>query len=332
MDCITIGSGSYGTVFSPPIINTEVENNNSMTVHNKDLVGKVLLTNCKRDILQEWEASKYLCEIDPQHKYFIYPISTVNLSVQEYNKYAKKPLKSINKSKQLTQFIMVNGGNSIRSIAKQTFLSFSSIVDCILDVAQCIKVLQNNKFIHQDIHLGNIVKKDGIHRLIDFGLMISSSQYYTPFNILLNEEYAISPPEYRLLQENKQNNSNIKFEQELLAKYVGINTEDLNDIFKNKYFIMSYNYLVSSLKDKDPCSYLEKVESYNKADVYSLGVCLIEMLSYLDNDSVPLSVAPQLSFLIVRMLMPHPENRIDIDTLIFKFTTIKNMLTNKNIC
>lgn len=326
MECNTIGSGSYGTVFSPPIMNNVTADSRNTT----DLVGKVIITDCKSDITQEWEASEYLQQIDPQHKYFIYPTKKVQLTVQEYNKHSKNPLKCLSQSKKLTQFIMIDGGRSMRSIAKQASLSFDSIVDCILDVAKCIKVLQSNDYIHQDIHPGNIVRKNGKHKLIDFGLMTSSNQYYSPFNILLNEEYAISPPEYRLLQANKQDHKNIKFEQELLAKYVGISYKDLNDIFNNKYFILSYNYLVSSLKNKDPYEYLQKVKSYNKADIYSLGVSLIEMLSYLDDQSVPTVVAPQLSFLIVRMLMPHPENRIDIDTLIFKFTTIKNTLTIKN--
>jgi serine/threonine protein kinase len=326
MEYTTVGSGSYGIVFSPPINNSSLE----MSNNKDDLVGKVLLTDDEIEIAQEWEASEYLQEIDPQHKYFVYPIKKVHLEAQDLIKHAKKPLKSINPSMKVTQFIMVNGGPSMRSIARQKCLSFDNIIDCILQSAQCIKVLQNNNFIHQDIHLGNIVNKDGKHRLIDFGLMITSSQYYTPFNALLNEEYAISPPEYRLLQTDKQNNSNINFEQELLAKYIGIQTEGLNDVFKNRYFIMSYNYLVRSLKNNDPFSYLKKIKSYNKADIYSLGVCLIEMLSYLDDKSVPSEFVPQLSSLIVRMLMPHPENRIDIDVLIFKLTTISNVLKIKN--
>lgn len=323
MDCITtIGSGSYGTVFAPPI---------NMNNNTDNFVGKVLLTDNHRDITQEWDASECLREIDPDNKYFIYPLQKTQLSIQEYNKYAKKQLKYIEPSKQLTQFIMKNGGQSIRCIAKKTNLSFTSIVQCVLEIAQCIKLLQKNKLIHQDIHPGNIVRKDGRHRLIDFGMMITSSEYYTSFNMLLNEEYAISPPEYRLLQYDRQKKNNIKYEQNLLAKYVGINNEDLNDIFHNRYFIMSYNYLVNSLKDcEDPCSYLKQKKSYNKADVYSLGVCLIEMLSYLDEQGVPPEVGPQLSFLIVRMLMPHPENRIDIDTMIEKFTTINNIINNKN--
>lgn len=323
MDCIRpIGSGSYGTVFAPPI--------NMVNNKTDDFVGKVLLTDNHHDIAQEWDAGEYLRDIDPENKYFIYPLAKTKLTIQEYNKYAKKQLNYINPSKQLTQFIMKNGGQSIRSIARQTNLSFRSIVQCVLEIAQCIKVLQKNKLIHQDIHPGNIVQKDGKHRLIDFGMMITSSEYYTPFNMLLNEEYAISPPEYRLLQYDRQKNNSIKYEQNLLAKYVGINNEDLNDIFHNRYFIISYNYLVKSLKDhEDPCNYLKQKKSYNKADVYSLGVCIIEMLSYLDEQSVPPEVAPQLSFLIVRMLMPHPENRIDIDTVIDKFTTIDNIINKK---
>jgi serine/threonine protein kinase len=324
MECITpIGSGSYGTVFAPPI--------NRVNNKTDDLVGKVLLTDNHHDITQEWDAGECLREIDPENKHFIYPLEKTQLTIQEYNKYAKKQLKYNHPSKQLTQFIMKNGGQSIRSIARQSSLSFTSIVQCVLDIAQCIKVLQKNHLIHQDIHPGNIVKKDDKHRLIDFGMMITSSQYYTPFNMLLDVEYAISPPEYRLLQYYRQKNNSIKYEQSLLAKYVGINVEDLNDIFHNRYFIMSYNYLVKSLKDnKDSGTYLKQKKSYNKADVYSLGVCIIEMLSYLDEQSVPAQVAPQLSFLIVRMLMPHPENRIDIDTVIDKFTTINMIINNKN--
>lgn len=315
---IIIGSGSYGTVFAPPI--------NWINNKTDDLVGKVLFSDNYHDIIQEWDASECLRQVDPDNKYFIYPLQKSQLTIQEYNKYAKKPLNYVNPYGELTQFIMKNGGQSIRSIVKQNNISFTSIVQCVLDVAQCIKVLQQNQLIHQDIHPGNIVNKDGKHRLIDFGMMITSTQYYSPYNLLWNEEYAISPPEYRLLQHNRPKKG-IKYEQELLAKYVGIKTEDLNDIFHNRYFILSYNYLVKSLKENDnSCCYLKQKKSYNKADIYSLGVCIIEMLSYLDEQSVPPEVAPQLSFLIVRMLMPHPENRIDIDTVIDKFTTINNII------
>jgi serine/threonine protein kinase len=320
MECVkVIGSGAYGTVFAPPINDV-----------NQDLVGKVILNDKYVDITQEWDASEYLRKIDPENNYFIYPSNKTQLTIQEYNRYAKKPLINVNSSKQLTQFIMKNGGQSIRSIARKTRLSFASIVKCVLDIAQCIKILQKNQLVHLDIHLGNVVKKDGKHRLIDFGMMITSSQYYTPVNMLLNEQYAISPPEYRLLQHDTRNKNSIKYEQTLLSKYVGINYDDLNDIFHNRYFVLSYNYLVKSLKDApNACSYLQQIKSYNKADVYSLGVCLIEMLSYLDEQGVPREVAHQLSFLIVRMLMPHPENRIDIDTVIDKFLTINNTINNK---
>lgn len=327
----TIGVGSYGVVFSPPIKQNKLSGmlDNITTLEKDQLVGKVFTNTKQSDIQQEWQASAYLKEIDPYHEYFVYPFLQIKLSIEEYNEVAKNPYKNINSTKQLTQFIMVNGGHSMREIGKNHHLTFNVIIECVIQVAKCIKMLQKHHLVHQDIHLGNIVKKNNKFRLIDFGMMLRSNCYYTSANILFGEKYAVNPPEYRLWKTEQKNINSITYEQELLAKYIGIYSEDLNDIFQNKYFTLSYDYLVKSLTNRNPYEYLKEIQSYNKADVYSLGVSLIEMLSYMTDDRVPSNVAPQLSFLIIRMLMPHPENRIDIDLVISKFTAIHHTLNKK---
>jgi serine/threonine protein kinase len=324
-----IGSGSYGTVFSPPINFNILKTKSQYKI--TELVGKVVTTDDDLDINQEWEQGKILKEIDPKQEYFIYPIKKMKVPIDNYNEYAKKPYEC-NETTHLTQFVMLNGGKSIRFMCKKNMMSFKNIINCVLQVANGIKLLQKYNLVHQDIHLGNIVSKNGTYKLIDFGMMVSTAEYFTLHNILMKEVYAINPPEYRILQEKKDHTHNIEFEQKCLAQYCGVHPEDLDYVFKSKIFNISYEKLLKSIKYKtDGSVYLEDIQSYKKSDIYSLGVCIVEMLSYMDNEQIPPCVSGQLWSAITKMLMPHPENRSDVDSVIQKFNSINNILHNKPI-
>lgn len=329
MEPKAIARGAYGTVFQPPI-------NQPKEHTDKKMIGKVVLSDYKNrsfsvtmsDADKEWFNRKYLRTLDPNQDYFVYPLHRQEIDIQDYNKYAKKPIHDAPEGTTLTQFLMVNAGVSLRRQAKDNKLTFPKILDYATKVAESIRTLLKDELVHLDVHLGNMVSNEQDKcRLVDFGLMMCSGAFYTTYNTLWREVYAISPPEFRLFQLRRRRLNNLRQEQCLLAKYVGIEPEGLNHIFEKPLFKLSYQYLQSTMTElhqpRAMMDYLKEQKAHEKVDIYGLGVSMIEMLSYVDDPNLSNNIVCKTWDIITKMIMPHPENRMDINTFINKITELK---------
>lgn len=329
---VEIGAGSYGAVFRPPIPASgySVVNGNVESVEH--LVGKVMyvedVSSKEADI--EWAQRDILSSIDPHQSYFLYPLEKQKIDFVQYNIYAKVPLKHAEHN--LWQLTMYDGGMSVRKQGEKGMLNVVTVLNYILQVAQSIKRLLDNDLVHLDLHAGNVVSKDSAKcKLIDFGLMLRANKFYTNANPAWTFKYAVNPPEMRLIKARGKGNHNMKYEQELMAKYVGIEEDNLQHIFVNPAFILSYDHLKSTLMDmsdghhqpkQNKLHYLKSIRAHEKTDIYGLGVAFIEMLSYTNDDDVSVDVVLKVWDIITRMLMPHPSNRICIDRLIYELNDL----------
>jgi serine/threonine protein kinase len=318
-----IGCGGYGAVFHPPIGSNDTS-----------MVGKVVFTESFKEAKKEWFNVKTIRKIDPDQNYFLYPTTKEEIDISEYNKYAKTPIANAIDGK-LVQFTLKNGGVSLR---KHHYPSLNQLLVHIIRVAQSIQIMLQNNIVHLDIHLGNMMLNgEGNCKVIDFGLSKNSKTFYSQLNYLWSAQYAVNPPEFRLIQTKHKKKYNLVAEQDLLAKYLVVDESDLNHVYTNPAFIQSYNELNTSLVNirnseqyskKIALRYLESMNSHQTTDVYGLGVAMIEVLIKTDFPEVSVNIYMKLWDIITKMIMPHPEHRMRIETVISEMKGLLKQIEN----
>lgn len=316
MSCTEVGSGSFGAVFHPPI------GSNDSTK-----VGKVMFNEDNKEIKREWFNTKAVRKIDPEQNYFLYPMKREEIDVVEYNKYAKNPLDGKRAAK-LTQFTMINGGVSLR---KHKCQSFHEFLIHILKISQSIQLMLQNNVIHLDLHLGNIMYNGTDSKVIDFGISKTSTTVYSRLNVLWSCEYAVNPPEFRMIQSRKKHYHNLVAEKELLARYVSVDLAYLDYIYMNPVFIQSFNDIDTSIVNlaargrptkKVALEYLKSINSHETTDVYGLGVAMIEVLTKQDFPEISVDTYMKVWNIITKMIMPHPKDRMSVETVINEITSL----------
>lgn len=197
------------------------------------------------------------------------------------------------------------------------------VVDCILDLSKYIQLIQKIDCVHQQVNLDNISYVNGKYRFIKQNFVVTQNEFYTAQNMALANGNASYPPEYRIVSKSK--NNGILHEKRLLASYLGLKPSVIGNIMDNQMYVLSYEYLLYSCQGDSPLEYLKEFQFHTKADIYSLGVCFIEMLLSLDsNIDIQEDLFDEVLRLITKMLLPHPENRIGIDKLVETIEAIHN--------
>jgi serine/threonine protein kinase len=216
-----------------------------------------------------------------------------------------------------------DGGVSLR---KYHHSSLQDVLIHIVRIAQTIQIMLQNNIVHLDMHLGNMMSSGVSNcKVIDFGLSKTSKTFYSPLNFLWTTEYAVNPPEFRLVQTRRKKNNNLAIEQQILAKYLLVDESYLNHIYMNPLFIDSYEQLNSSIvslrqnekySKKIALDYLQSMNTHETTDVYGLGVAIIEIITKKDFPEVSLDTYMKLWDVITKMIMPHPKDRMPIATVI----------------
>ncbi len=288
-----LGKGAYGCVFKPAL------NCVNMKKFENDL-GKIMFNY--ENYKEESEISNILKKIDPNNDYLLFPIDkkcNVVKNVIVKNDPSNKC--DIFDKSYLTygQLIMKDGGISLMDYKFK--LNRKSLLKLLLNLFLGVELLIKNKLIHQDIKLDNVVIGDKV-KLIDFGLLTSFKDF--PTNFMLNVEYFLNGPEYR-----------IKF----ITDFMNLK----NILISN---LVTYCFYDKWIKDGLSPYDVENLEVYfnnhkdiipEKADIYSLGVlimCLYNMLIPANLDD-PYIVA-KFNKLISDMIKPNPSDRISIKDII----------------
>lgn len=336
-------SGSYGCVIRPPLPCT-----NNKTPLPQNSVGKLHFED--NDFKAEKEIVKVLKEIDPDQETMIYPIdiecTVCKASIQSETNcpYMKFPQKK--KTKQIGQLIMPYGGPSLHDILeKPSFvLTRREALQLLKPIFLAVQKLVRAGYVHQDIRVQNIVVSETRHaRLIDFGVMKHIDKFYDPFSNPFwrrADPYRPHGPEFRMIKSGENavmNYRDYEFnymylgqEQTLLdyqwynhnlynKKLLTVFQEDGLDIFDDNYK-NQYKQFLENYFQKDYAKMLlahEKAGVHEKADVYSLGVVMLDMYPIL-NPNDDKTIKDKYNDIIKQLLQPDPSRRVSIDAIIVK--------------
>lgn len=315
MPCSIIGVGSFGFVVSSPI-NYFTNNSDG----DSELVGKILSPNTDDDDIEnEWALSNILKRIDPDNKYFIYPVDKTHVTKTNIctNVHDKLPwyFNMIDQNI-YTQFVMKNGGMSLRNVVKQRSITLQAVIKFTLDASFGIRKLLENRLIHCDIHLQNLVVKDDVCKMIDFNISTDFNSFYHEDMLEWCSGYVISPSETRVYHKMYD----IEHEKSMLAQYIQVTPDLLDFIFDNNVFMTSYNKLVHTMAYQPSGQniiLMKACKSHTKVDIYGLGVGLLEMyLNIIRFTNLEYNVRIIIEKIIIMMLLAHPVDRISIHDLI----------------
>ena len=321
-----IGRGAYGCVFKPALKCAD-------TTYVPDSIGKVYFPH-QDGYRQEALLARKLDKIDPDQKYMIYPrqpsASGESCFVKKKDVVKEDPSNqckfgTIRKHRSFHQLVMPYGGLSLNKYLRSLQYKLSR-KDALLLVSNAllgVKLLIENKYLHQDIKLDNVVvDENGVSRLIDFGMLIKTKEFSKHF--FNDVEYFLTSPEYRIVKYKKNFEGLVDVLQKNLKTFAKLDAwkEDGVDIVDASYVDELRKYHHEVVAAKPP------TQNPGKADIYSFGIMIMEMHRYLipANQDDPQAVQ-KFNSLLYGMLRPTPDTRLDIDTILSK---VKE-LTSANI-
>lgn len=177
-----IASGAYGCIFKPHL--------KCSNKRYSGAVGKIFYEEKDHDY--EKKVLERVNKLDPDHT-FTLPLldscSTTNSSLEECN--------GINTSHSHMQLIMPYGGKGLDIILKKNLSSskFHKLFAAMEPLMNGLILLSNNKIVHQDIKLQNLLLKDKVIYLIDFGIMETHRSVFK--SSIIESNYPFFPPEYK---------------------------------------------------------------------------------------------------------------------------------------
>lgn len=213
-----LGKGGYGCGFFPALSCTDPKKN------SRAVVGKVFYDEDSADI--EINQAKLLKSIDPEQKFFLYPVDRCTVSIDTLLKDGMECVEDIDDvhgqlPPQVQQLLMPNGGKTLSQYLKDLRepLTRTQALRLVRPLFQGVQLLQKHGMVHQDIKTPNIVINDRNRvRLIDWGTAMDdmetvyadiNNMYLPPGFDHVDENglpefvYCISPPEYRIVDYRK---------------------------------------------------------------------------------------------------------------------------------
>lgn len=331
-----LASGSYGCIYKPAIPCSDTDNETS------DSVGKVF--DSEKHWRIENKNSHFLQHMDKDHSLFVYPTKTCSFpsnTAHESESEINKCRFDLLKKPKIYQSIMPNAGVTITEFFRLNMpvggWGLSTLINLMTPIFKGIDKLIGFGSVHQDVKFDNVVADiKGNARLIDFGLLIQSADFYD-HNFLLHiydEEQTpcLNPPEYRLFR----GDSTVQYMTMLDLNKRSSPFSRSKSTFNSTTHVDSLNKL-----QNDRINYLgDEPSSFNKlitrsnafrdlahqrnwhktSDIFSLGLLMKNVTRYLKPTD---RRDPFLSALVDGMIMPHPDDRLtlpDIFELIVKLS------------
>jgi serine/threonine protein kinase len=294
-------------------------NDISMVIHPpmglqnlNDFVGKLFVVD------KHYETERHVCEelrdLDPDKQYLIYgdateqtiAVSTLQSIMSQHTDFKDAIEKEIRRQRlnhahfKVQQLIMPYGGVSMKQITPLQPITFNQFIKYGIDILNGVEVLQQGKFVHQDIMLKNVlIKKDEDKaKLADFGTVMSYTDVFTSKNDRLQDFSLAHPPEYFVKHfQTYYNNVGADIDRKKFMKLHGYTNKEQ---FKEAFMKATSN---------------DKVHSYpGKIDVYSVGMLLHQLLNKEDCvDIDPSNKVNQLKTVIKRMTTLSPIKRLTVN-------------------
>lgn len=255
---VLIGEGTYGKVYRPALPC------NGKQIHGP-FVGKVFEDD--DEYKSQVRIAKRLHEINSRHIFSIpmYETCPENL-----------------------QILYKDGGMDLYDyINDRKPKQFAKLIKNMKFVCRGIKMLIDNKLVHQDIKLENLVFNEEKLYLIDFGLMATFDKVYKQKEFL-KFDYLPFPPEYKFVIFKNFKNIFLKH----------LKSHQIFRLIKKIY----PNYM-------DDLSLIDSVDA-SKIDIYSLGIVLLHLYRWYGKTH------KTLEKLILGMICFDHKKRWDIQTCI----------------
>jgi serine/threonine protein kinase len=316
-----IATGAHGCIVSPSLLCKEGSLHKEFfeNTYEENTVSKIFRE--KSTWNDEITDSLKIRKITDYEKYFIVPSQGCEVDETEVGiwKSCEKLIgKKPEDEKNLYQLIMRDGGVSLNDyLIKTDSIEIKDWLEILLKVFKCLKVLAENKLVHMDAKLENIVYDETTKtvRIIDFGLTSSFNEVYKS---VYKTPYLYWPIEFKIYEHCVDNN-----------------TCDINSIKEN--FITMFKKdniqkLFSNHKVDEKININNEFLSYSnlaKIDIYSVGVSCIIMSRSMrirgDDSSIN-----AYTMLLANMCKFDCVNRISIDDAITEAEKILRYKTRQS--
>lgn len=189
-----VASGSYGCVFKPHL---KCENKTKYD----NSIGKVF--GRYDEYASELNIMNIVYKLDPQGSFTLPVVGTCTTSskTRKSDKVDRCNHMDMSVQDQYNQMILKYGGKSIDNFiftSKLTFPRFIRILQSLQPILNGLEIINNKRYVHQDIKPENIMYLKKKLYLIDFGLFQKQKDVYTTQNEILHADYIYFPPEYKL--------------------------------------------------------------------------------------------------------------------------------------
>ena len=307
-----IGQGTYGCAFTPMVPCADGKRRGIPSKY----IGKVFAD--AENAEEELEYAAILRKIDPQSKMFYYPNDTCDVKVGDVR--AQKDAskcelidRHLLANDTLVQLILPHGGTTLHDFLKVLYpratLPCADMIHMFERLFYGLKQLTLHKYVHQDIKTPNIVAAQGAIRLIDFGTLVSFRDFYKyEDNFMMQDHnYHVNGPEYRLMSEptNFSVRSFIANENDLYKQYGGF-------VAVHRAALQSFATLCNGKTRAERFDLLRSWNAAAKADIFSLGIVIVSVLSHLSENDIP-EASSLFAKLLTGMTHPNPKDRMGID-------------------
>jgi hypothetical protein len=293
-----LGEGGYGTVYRPPLPCDDKKPCPRNIRECRTGVSKLLnRINWKQEIEKYHQLG--MDTIDPDHKFHVKHIHSCKLHESAISSIHKK--KNHLHKDRIYSIVYEFGGESLTSILQRRTSTRASILRGLYKIILGLKLMHSNFIYHLDIKPDNIICAHETYRLIDFGLSIKLSPgevamlhhcYSRPYIWPIEINYFTPNPKTpESILQTYLSSGKLRYPSSRYKRTM----EKLNPVLKS---IRSRNYY-STEENKALSQY-----AFSKIDIFQMGLILSR--KQLLGTSHPL---------VLRMLDPDPDHRIDIISL-----------------
>lgn len=339
-----MGEGTYGCSLdpAPKCFTAEKQIISGKKSKSKLTIGKVM---SKTDAFEgEMEIAKKLYKVDPTQKYLLYPQTHCYVKYEDFIKVqGAAKCDTIRKDSVMGMLKMANGGITLEDYVQKNNLDVHTFVKMMKHIAEGVRLMDKKGYVHHDLKFNNILVNPltGEPRIIDFGLMVKKTEVFTEANPYLHARYWLHPPEYRFIVHLDKNKWKMPADQEIRW----LMTEDLrlNDHKFSSGDKASMRHLLTNVPMFAYCEYENAVMAFFKAvekkktlyqkreyiqrfsskvDVYSLGISMLYMSTFLNYSSMVKESYERFIQLLKGMVHPHPAKRFSISKVIAEMNKI----------
>jgi serine/threonine protein kinase len=333
-----ISSGSYGCVNSPPLQCQDDKDRNKK--YYRGSVGKYFGDTTYAN--DEYHIQEIVKKVDPKYTWTLPLLKKCTIShPKKVDEADKCEYYNEDDDKKYMQLIYKKGGVDLLHLLDSYFGKsvkakrdiFIKIFKLLKPILYGLKALNEEGYCHLDIKPENILFDGKRLSVIDFGLLSKSDKIFVDGNEkYLLFDYPFYPPEFKLYGSyllKKGKIPNLVTFKSLWMKTMERDTKgksvryDLNMQIERYYKLLAYNTINFTKPRKVEEEFLKYV---NKIDIYSLGITLYDMYSYLvleDN-----LVTYSIKIFILEMINLNPYERMNWENILKEYEKLINLIGN----